>query len=118
MAIAGAAAYVVSPVDLVPGIIPLVGQLDDVAVALLAIRFALAGLDTEHRRAVLADAGLAEEHLTRDLATVGATGAWLVRSGARVTTTSLRLAAKVGWSVLDRTVRLGRDVTTGGVPRR
>jgi hypothetical protein len=111
MAIAGAAAYVVSPIDLVPGIIPLVGQLDDVAVALLAIRFALAGLDSDRRRAVLADAGLGEEDLTRDLATVGATSAWLVRSGARATTTSFRLAARGGWSVLDRTVRLGRDVT-------
>jgi uncharacterized membrane protein YkvA (DUF1232 family) len=117
MAIAGAAAYVASPVDLVPGIIPLVGQLDDVAVALLAIRFALAGLDTERRRAILADAGLADEDLTRDLATVRATSAWLVRSGARATTASLRLAARGGSSVVDRAVRLGKHAASGGIRR-
>jgi hypothetical protein len=106
MAIAGAAAYVASPVDLVPGIIPLLGQLDDIAVALLAIRFALAGLDAERRHAVLAGAGLAEEDLMRDLATVGATSAWVLRAGGRATATSLRLTARGGRSLLDRAARL------------
>ncbi|HUR16989.1 MAG TPA: YkvA family protein, partial [Candidatus Limnocylindrales bacterium] len=39
-AVMAAAAYVVSPIDLVPGFIPVAGQLDDVAVALAAIRLA------------------------------------------------------------------------------
>lgn len=34
-------AYMVSPVDLVPGVIPVVGQLDDMYVALMALRQAL-----------------------------------------------------------------------------
>ena len=32
-AVAAAAAYLISPIDLVPGIIPVAGQLDDAAVA-------------------------------------------------------------------------------------
>ncbi|MGH8910381.1 MAG: YkvA family protein [Egibacteraceae bacterium] len=34
-----AAAYLVSPVDLVPDFIPVIGQLDDLGVALLAVRW-------------------------------------------------------------------------------
>ena len=37
------AAYLISPVDLVPGLIPVLGQLDDLLVVLLAMRVALAG---------------------------------------------------------------------------
>lgn len=36
------AAYLATPVDLVPDLIPIAGQLDDVIVAALALRFALA----------------------------------------------------------------------------
>ena len=48
-ALLAAAGYLVSPVDLIPGIIPVVGQLDDLALALAALRLALAGLDPERR---------------------------------------------------------------------
>jgi hypothetical protein len=79
----GAAAYVVSPIDLLPGIIPGIGQLDDVLVALAGLRLALAGLDPAQRRAHLAAVGLAEDDLADDARTVGATAAWLARTGAR-----------------------------------
>ncbi|HEX2142061.1 MAG TPA: YkvA family protein, partial [Candidatus Limnocylindria bacterium] len=36
-AVLGAAAYLASPIDLVPGLIPVAGQLDDAAVALLMV---------------------------------------------------------------------------------
>ena len=39
-----AAAYVVSPIDLVPDMIPLVGGIDDVAILVLAIEVFLEGL--------------------------------------------------------------------------
>src|SRR6187549_4162311 len=48
-AVVAAAAYVFSPIDLIPGIIPVVGQLDDILVAITAIRFALEGLRPEFR---------------------------------------------------------------------
>lgn len=48
--IVAAAGYLASPIDLVPGVIPVLGQLDDVAFALAALRLALAGLSPERRR--------------------------------------------------------------------
>ena len=42
-ALAAGIVYLASPIDLVPGIIPVAGQLDDLAAALLGLRTALAG---------------------------------------------------------------------------
>ena len=79
-----AAAYLASPVDLVPGIIPFVGQLDDMAVALLALRAALRALDPATRERHLAAAGLAPGDMDQDLGTVAVAAAWLARRGIAV----------------------------------
>jgi uncharacterized membrane protein YkvA (DUF1232 family) len=84
-AVAAAAGYLASPIDLVPGFVPVLGQLDDLAVALAAIWFALAGLSPERRRAHLEAASLSDADLSDDLRTVGATSAWIVRASARTT---------------------------------
>ena len=89
-AVVAAAGYVVSPVDLVPGIVPVLGQLDDLAFALLALRLALDGLHPDRRRAHLAAVGLEDAHITDDLRTIGATTAWIARSGLRLTGRVLR----------------------------
>jgi uncharacterized membrane protein YkvA (DUF1232 family) len=83
-AVAAAVAYLVSPVDLVPGIIPVAGQLDDAAVALLALRFALRGLSAADREAQLDACGLAAADLDHDLRTVRMGAAWIVRRGGRI----------------------------------
>src|SRR5688572_13937535 len=62
-AVLAGAAYVLSPIDLVPGIIPVVGQLDDVLIALGAIRLALNGLKPEFRAQMLAAANLGQPDL-------------------------------------------------------
>lgn len=100
LAVVAAAGYVVSPVDLVPGIVPVLGQLDDVAFALLALRLALDGLHPDRRRAHLAAVGLEDAHLTDDLRTIGATTTWIARSGLRLT---------------GRLVREGGELTVAGV---
>ncbi len=100
-AVLAGAAYVLSPIDFLPGIIPVVGQLDDILVALGAIRLALNGLKPEFRTQVLGAAGLAQADLDADLRTTGAITGWLVRSGFRV---SLR----VGRGALDLAQRLIR----------
>jgi uncharacterized membrane protein YkvA (DUF1232 family) len=82
-AVVAAAGYLASPIDLVPGFVPLLGQLDDIAVVLAGLRFALDGLDPERRRTHLAAVGLTDADLSSDLGTVGATSAWVARSGAR-----------------------------------
>ena len=89
-AVVAAAGYVVSPVDLVPGIVPVLGQLDDIAFALLALRLALDGLHPDRRRAHLAAVGLEDAHLTDDLRTIAATTTWIARSGLRLTGRLLR----------------------------
>lgn len=93
-AVVGAAGYLASPVDLVPGVIPVLGQLDDLAVALAAIRFAMSGLSPERRRLHLEAVGLADEELTADLRTVGATMAWLLRAGARTMVGAARVGGR------------------------
>jgi hypothetical protein len=79
--VVGAAAYLVSPIDLVPGIIPVAGQLDDAAVALLALRFALRGLPAAARLQRLDAVGLTADELDQDLKTVRLGAGWMLRRG-------------------------------------
>ena len=83
-ALIAGAVYLVSPIDLVPGFIPVAGQLDDAAAILVVLRLALRGLPAAERQRVLADAGLDENDLDADLRTIGAVYAWLGRQGARL----------------------------------
>lgn len=93
-AVIGAAGYLASPVDLVPGVIPVIGQLDDLAVALAALRIALAGLSPERRREHLEAVGLGDQDLADDLRTLGATTAWIGRAGFRATKTTATAGAR------------------------
>jgi uncharacterized membrane protein YkvA (DUF1232 family) len=77
-------AYAVSPIDLVPGIIPVLGQLDDLAVLLLGLRRALDGCAPEAARAHLERAGLSESALEKDLANVRGAAGWIVGRVARL----------------------------------
>ena len=107
-AVIGAAGYLASPVDLMPGLIPVIGQLDDLAVAIAAIRFALAGLSAERRRQHLDAVGLAEAELSADLWTVGATSGWVLRAGAR----TMERAARAGGRVAMTGVGLAARAST------
>jgi uncharacterized membrane protein YkvA (DUF1232 family) len=111
-AVLGAAGYLASPVDLVPGVIPLIGQLDDIAFALGALKFALAGLDAERRREHLGAVGLEDGDLGEDLRTVGATSAWLVRASAR---TTVRVV-KGGAHAARTSAHVAGQVTTKAAP--
>lgn len=94
-AVLGAAAYLVSPIDLVPGVIPFAGQLDDAAVALLGLRFALRGLPPDARTAHLEAAGVTAEQMDTDLATVRRSAAWLARAGGRLSVRAGRGATRL-----------------------
>jgi uncharacterized membrane protein YkvA (DUF1232 family) len=106
-----AAGYLVSPVDLVPGLIPVFGQLDDLAVALLALRAALRALDPATRERQLAAAGLASADLDEDLGTLAVTAAWLARRGIAV---GQRLAALAAVASLTAGRAGARAVRRGG----
>jgi uncharacterized membrane protein YkvA (DUF1232 family) len=62
-----AAAYVVSPFDLVPDRLPVVGALDDVAVMVLAVDVFLEGLPESLVAEKLAELGLPRNELDADL---------------------------------------------------
>lgn len=113
-AVIGAAGYLASPIDLVPGLIPVLGQLDDIAVVLAALRLALNGLDPARRQAHLAAVGLSDMDFATDLRAVGSTAAWIgragVRTGRRALGSGLRAAVR-GSRVVGRMIgrtRAGR----------
>lgn len=97
--------YLASPIDLVPGVIPLAGQLDDAAVVLYAIRAALRGLPADVRTSYLEAAGLAPEDLEEDLATVRRCAAWLARQGARLGWRATKAGGRVLARVTGSTAR-------------
>lgn len=109
-AVLAAAAYVVSPIDLVPGIIPVAGQLDDLLIALAAIRLALDGLRPDVRAERLASVGLTQADLDADLHATGSITAWLVRSGLRVGRQVASVAVQTGWFVGGRLLEAGRGI--------
>jgi uncharacterized membrane protein YkvA (DUF1232 family) len=80
----GALAYTVSPIDLVPGIIPVLGQIDDIAVALVGLRIVLRSMPRSEAEAHLAAAGLSLAQVDADLATLGVSVAALGRHGLRL----------------------------------
>jgi uncharacterized membrane protein YkvA (DUF1232 family) len=96
IALLGAFAYLISPLDAIPGLIPVVGQLDDVLVVLLTLRFALGGLTPEQRRRHLDAAGLTEADTAADLEAIADMGAWLLRAGGRVGMRASAVALDVG----------------------
>ena len=119
-AVIAAAGYLVSPIDAVPGVIPVLGQLDDIAVVLAALRFAMAGLDPVRRREHLDAVGLADGDLAEDLRTVGVTTAWTLRVGARTTARLTRRSASVGGTAVrkgGRAARIGGGMAAAGIGR-
>ena len=102
-ALIAGAAYFVSPIDVVPGFIPVAGQLDDAVAVLLAIRLALNGLPASEREAALAAAGLEPNAIDQDMRTIGVTYAWLGRQAARFAWRTGRTVARAG-------AHLGREI--------
>jgi uncharacterized membrane protein YkvA (DUF1232 family) len=93
-------AYAVSPIDLVPGLIPVAGQLDDVMVLLVALRRALRtcppALAAEHLERV----GLSFADLDGDLAACRAALRWLAAQGLRFTRRVATAAGRRVWGAV------------------
>jgi uncharacterized membrane protein YkvA (DUF1232 family) len=113
-AVLGGAAYLVSPIDLVPGIVPVLGQLDDLLVVLIALKVALDGLEPTRRRRHLAAVGLAEEDLAADMRTVGSTTAWLARRGVRLGARAATVGARAAGRATLAVGRAGRSAFGAG----
>jgi uncharacterized membrane protein YkvA (DUF1232 family) len=89
-----ALAYTVSPIDLVPGVIPVVGQMDDLAVALLGLRLLLRRMPPAAAERHLAAVGLSLAQLDADLATLGQTALTLGYQGLRLAGKAARASAR------------------------
>lgn len=107
-----AAAYLASPIDAIPGVIPVVGQVDDLAVVLLALRTALRTLDPATRERQLLAAGLAPDDLDQDLGTLGVIAAWLARRGVAIG----RRLGRLAFAASIAAGRAGADAIRRGAP--
>ena len=76
----GGLGYLLSPIDLVPGFIPGVGQLDDLAIVLLSLKGTLKAAPHAVAAQHLADVGLTWDVLDEDLARVGRSARLLGRA--------------------------------------
>lgn len=75
--------YTISPIDLVPGVIPVAGQLDDLFVLLLALRTATRACPPAVAAAHLERAGLSASDFDDDLSAAKDAARWLAVKGLR-----------------------------------
>ena len=90
--------YLISPIDLIPGIIPVAGQLDDIILALTVLILQLKRIPADRKERYLEQAGLDMEQAEADLRTAKAVLGYIVRTSA------LRVTRGIGW-VGGRTAR-------------
>ena len=74
--------YVLSPIDLVPGVIPVLGQLDDLTVLIGGLKLVLRTVPPDLGIEQLRRAGLTARDVDADLSAIGETVAWLAQQGA------------------------------------
>lgn len=88
--LAAGGAYAISPIDLIPGIIPVAGQLDDAWVLLMGVRQSLRSMPLELADAHLQAAGISWQDIDDDIALV------------------VGLAKRIGRALITTGVQIGR----------
>lgn len=105
-------AYLASPLDLIPGIIPVLGQLDDLYIILTAVEKVLLSCPLETAKRQLEEASLTIEELEADLILIKAllkdTGRELLKATGKLAAGSLQLAGKTA----SGTFKLFKNITT------
>ncbi|CAN5787107.1 hypothetical protein BH24CHL4_BH24CHL4_27080 [soil metagenome] len=80
-ALVAGSAYVLSPIDLIPGIIPVLGQIDDLVAIMVAIRSATRLCPPELVDEHLEMVNLTHADMARDAETAQIAGKWAARRG-------------------------------------
>ena len=81
----GGIGYGLSPVDLIPGILPVIGQLDDLFVMLVTLRYVLKQVEPEAAEEHLAAVGLTRAEVDADFRDAALVAGRLAAAGARGT---------------------------------
>jgi uncharacterized membrane protein YkvA (DUF1232 family) len=102
----GGVAYLLSPFDLIPGFIPVVGQLDDLAVTLWTLRQVLRAAPPEVSERHLGNCGLDWAVLDDDLQRIARSGGLIARGayevGRHVARTTSRTLWQLGAALIQR----------------
>lgn len=91
----GAIGYGLSPIDLVPGIVPVLGQLDDMVVLLGALRLTLDRTSSDVANEHLLAVGLIRADIDDDLAHCRRAAGRIVSTGIRGTARAVRTGTRV-----------------------
>ncbi|MGE5653278.1 MAG: YkvA family protein, partial [Bacillota bacterium] len=83
------------PIDLIPGFIPVIGQLDDLLVVLMAVQSALVCLSDDDRDQLLQRNGITADDLNQDVARLKAAVKVVVHQGGRLATKGLKLGIRM-----------------------
>jgi uncharacterized membrane protein YkvA (DUF1232 family) len=110
-ALGGGLAYALSPIDPIPGFIPVLGQLDDLAALVLGVRTALRSAPDEVAERYLQEVGFTWETVERDVVTIRATTVWVTRGG-------MALVGRVGRALLNTASRQLRAALARGAQAR
>ena len=86
--------YLASPIDLIPGIIPVLGQLDDILVVLICLRQVIHDCDEEKVDQMLAAQDLSREQIDEDIALVKETMKAIAKKTASVAWNGLSRVGK------------------------
>lgn len=97
--------YNLSPIDAVPGIIPILGQLDDYAALLLGIRKTLRACEPEVRARHLAACNCTEARLDGDIAAIRRVAGLITGKVAKAAWTPIRDSGKAWYQMGQNLVR-------------
>jgi uncharacterized membrane protein YkvA (DUF1232 family) len=108
--------YNLSPLDPIPGVIPVLGQLDDYAVFLLALRRTLSACPHAVALAHLERQGLTAAQLQADLDEIQRIGRAVGKQALRGLWASARFAGRTALALGRAALRAARQRRTGGAP--
>ena len=114
-ALGGGLAYALSPIDPIPGFIPVLGQLDDLAALVLSVRMALRTAPADVAEGHLREVGFSWDTVDRDIVTIRATTVWITRGGAALVGRLGRAMLNAAGRQLRATLKRGDD--NGLAPR-